>query len=239
MVPSCPGGPIPPPVSCPLFSSNWQLNSGGSEGPAALCPLHQADLWRGPAQVAGVALLPLPRWGLQGVSAASACYLSTFSFLYLFSPSCSPRLHRAQGSGGGGAPDSCSGCGGVLVGKEPDSDLRQGSQQLPHPGEGHGEGTLLGHCPERHLVLPAARACGGWALRTVAERLLFCGLVSDTGTGEMAGAAAALGDRGKLHSERGRAPQSLGKGHSSLPSPPSILTLLLTMAEWEEGGPRG
>lgn len=49
----------------------------------------------------------------------------------------------------------------LLVGKEPDSDLRQGCQQLVHLRVGHGEGTLLGYGPESHLEAWACGA-GGW-----------------------------------------------------------------------------
>ena len=49
--------------------------------------------------------------------------------------------------------------------------------------------------------------------------------------GEMAGAAAALGDRGRLHPENEVGlPRALGQRHSSLLSSAGSLTLLLTMA---------
>lgn len=63
----------------------------------------------------------------------------------------------------------------------------------------------------------------------MAETFLFGGLTNGSGMGEIAGAAAVLEDRGS------RLPRALGKGHSSLPSSASILTLLLTMA-WVGGG---
>lgn len=79
------------------------------------------------------------------------------------------------------------------MGKEPDSDLRQGCQQLVHLRVGLGEGTLLSYGPESHLEAWACGAgAGRGALRGVAEMFLFGRLASDMGTGEMAGAAAAL-----------------------------------------------
>lgn len=49
--------------------------------------------------------------------------------------------------------------------------------------------------------------------------------------GERARAAAALGDRGRLHPEKEVGlPRALGKCHSSLLSSAGPLTLLLTMA---------
>lgn len=49
--------------------------------------------------------------------------------------------------------------------------------------------------------------------------------------GEMAGTAAAPGDRGKLHPENEAGlPRALGKRHSSLLSSAGTLTLLLTVA---------
>lgn len=58
----------------------------------------------------------------------------------------------------------------------------------------------------------------------MAKTFLFGELIGGREMGEMAGTAAALGDGGKFHFENEAGlPRALGKGHSSLPSSPSIL----------------